>query len=184
MWARLRESSWTWFNVLSNLPLDRDRISHSISRMQIPFFCGVFAYYSGGCESHLEALDSAPCHAGVQASSSQLSMSQTQFNVALRALLPQPCHTSPVLVTQWPHLQPRLAASPWWNCNLTPVACILEFDGYCGTSCCLPLNVVSLQAGSLKKHCEKLWVLYLPDGTPFAVAFNIPEIPESYRFAV
>lgn len=72
----------------------------------------------------------------------------------------------------------------WWNCNLTPVACTLQFGGCCGNSCYLPPNVMSLQAGSIKKHSEKQWVLYLPDSTPFAVTFNVPEIPESYRFAV
>lgn len=69
------------------------------------------------------------------------------------------------------------------NCNPTSVACTLEFHGCCGNSCYLLLNVMSLQTGSLKKH-QKQSVLYLPDSTSFAVAFNIPKIPESYGFAV
>lgn len=42
---------------------DRDRIYHSLLRMETPFsYGGVSARYTGSCESHLEAPDSPPRH--------------------------------------------------------------------------------------------------------------------------
>lgn len=163
------------------------------------FFCGISAYHPGGCESHLEALDSVPCHVrnagthttAVHEPDSVHCGSHVLFScfdcfwlLVVRSLSVTALSHQPSSGNSLTTLATQTGCFPsWCNCHLTSVAYTLEFDGCCGNSCYLPLNVMLLHTGSLKKH-KRQSMLYLPDSTPFAVTFDIPEIPESYGFAV
>lgn len=178
---------------------NRDRISHSLSRMETPFSCG------GLCSLHwwlwkppwrtslcpmLRKGCRHPHHSCPWARLSptvDLTLSRVLTNPGywLAGVFPsQHCYTDhiydpdwvlPVLVSLQPNFVFPITLSTAYRPQLSTGTWWLLWKF---------LLLTTEHSVRFPKEQEKHSVLYLPDSTSFAVTFNIPEIPQSYGLAV